>query len=304
MASYPTIPQPVFEEVARGLRKDESIGSLADVLCRRREVTAYKGTIPTMKAESLLPRDSQSSRGADGVSPGDELPERDQEFGADTAYECRRYGSQQPLNNADVEQITEHTNVDPLEEALRACMQDAEVQIDARLGSVITDTNLNQTFTAGNAWSGASGTPLEDIRAALKKVPGADTIFMGYDVVSDLISHPDLVAESSNFSAGQLGESQLENLIRRKFGSIQNVVVGDSYFSNGAEEGQTYSLSFESSTTCWLGYSDDLHLVEFTAGEKEGQEQHKTRDAVTVFAQRQVDVLRPNDSTGLVFQSI
>jgi len=309
MAAYDsnTLPEAMLDEVATGLDKPEERGALADAVCRRKEVSVVKGTYDALNVQALMPSDRSSNRRANGTKFGDDLPNRQDKFDAERSYECLRFGGEDYIRKSDVARIREETDLDAVEHKLRMCKQDGEVQIDSMLDAILTDSGQHLTQSANNStWDTSSGTPLVDIRDGYKQLPGASvTAYAGADVVDDLISHPDLLAESSNFSAGQLGETQLANILRRKFSRIDNVILGDNYFKDGSEEGQTYSLKYQTKDEFTLFVPDALTLLEDTvSGIDTGQDDGGSSGVIEVWYARVVDIDKAHDETSVRFTGI
>lgn len=302
-----TLPEAALEEVAIGFQKPEERGALADAICRRREVRTPRGEYDALDVAAMMPSDRSSNRRASGTKFGDDLPNRQDKFDATRSYQCLRYGGEDDIKKSDVSRIVEETDLDAIEHKLRMCKQDGEVQIDGRLDDILTDNTLNQTQAAQNGtWDGASATPLKDIRAGYKKLPGASLgVYAGANVVDDLLSHPDLLAETSNFSGGQLGDGQLANLLRQKFSRVDQVIIGDSYFRDGSEEGQTYDLSYQSPDEFVLFVPEAITLLEdIRTGIDTGQNDGGSSGVINVWFARVVDLDKAHSETSVRFTGI
>jgi len=297
------IPQPTLNELLRGLERAE--GSIADLLCDFREVGALEGTIPVEPSVSSLPDGTASS--ASGVVEGAELPAVDQTH-AEVAYRVKRYGAQTYIRDGIRDSLDNTTGVSALEVSLKKLRDTAHKSIDLKLESVLDSTSLNleADVTGGSyggaAWNdgGTNSTPLQDIATARRTVPGADTLFIGLQVADVLRAHPDFIAETSNISAGELGEAELAGFLRRKYASLVNVVIGDVFFSNTANEGQTLSTGFDLDDSVWLGYKRDLVLCEFGSAHTE-QERRAAQKSTIVTYERSIDIIRPHQDMGIVF---
>jgi hypothetical protein len=300
-----TLPTAMLDRVAKALSKPEERGALADQLCRREEVRVPKGEYDVLGVKALMPRDRSSSRSNHGVQFGDSLPNRQDQFDGTEAYDCDRFGGEDDIKKSDISRIVEETDIDAVAHKLRMCKQDGEVALDGRLDGILTDNSLHQTYdatSAGNGtWDTDSATPLSDIRAAYKKVPGQElTAYVGTNVVDYLLEHPDFLAEVSNFSAGQLGEGQLANLMRTKFSRINDVVLGDSYFKDGSEEGQAYSTAYQSPDVFGLFIPGSIDLIEdVRTGPDTGQDDGGSSGVVNVYYARVADIRKPHEETSV-----
>jgi hypothetical protein len=298
-----TIPQDVVDTLLRGLERES--GSIADLLCDREEVETLEGTFPVEPSVSSLPDGSDDQNS--GVAEGVDLSQSDQEMD-EASYKVLRYGDSTAVRDGVRDSITNKTGVSSLERSLRKIRTVAHKKIDLFLESILDSTSLNleADVTSGDyggaEWDdgGSTSTPLQDIALARRTVPGADMMFIGLEVADVLRAHPDFIAESSNISAGELGEGELAAFIRRKYSSINEVVIGDTYFSNSANEGQTLSTQFDLADTVWLGYKRDLILCEMGGPHSEQERDAKKKSTILTY-ERSIDIIRPHQDMGITF---
>lgn len=303
MATDPnTIPEPVIQDLLGGLEREES--SLADLMCDRVPVNAISGTVPVQPSTSSLPQ-GNDDEGDDGLIPEGAEAKPFSDTMTEAAYHCRRAVGTTSIPDGTAASIDSVTGTSTVQRLLRRCLGESHVKMDRALDTLLASTTSNEEIDVNSAtygnnpWDDASSTPLEDIdKARDTKTPGADTIRVGKTDERSLKVHPDVVAEVSNFSAGMASASQLEQLLRAKFG-FTNIYVGGMWFSNEAREGQSLSVGFDIDTS-WMGYRRDLILTEF-GGTNTEQGRETRRESDILLVSRRVDFLRPHKEMGAVF---
>lgn len=301
-----TIPKQTVETLLRGLER--APGSIADMICAEEPVDTLQGSFPVEPSVSSLPDGSDASNS--GVAEGVDLSQSDQEMD-EAAYSVLRYGDATTVRDGVRDSLSNQTGVSSLERSLRKIRTVAHKKIDLFLESILDSTTLNLEADvtsgtySGAAWDdgGTTSQPLQDIAVARRAVPGADTMFIGLQVADVLRAHPDFIAESSNISAGELGEDELAAFIKRKYSSINSVVIGDTYFSNSANEGQTLSTQFDLNDSVWLGYKRDLILCEFGSAHTE-QERDALKKSTIITYERSIDIIRPHQDMGITFTNV
>jgi hypothetical protein len=305
MYNQSQIPDPTLEALLRGIERDD--GSIADLVCDKRDVDALSGKIPVLPSTATLPRGDDD----DGIAEGAEMRTIDDEY-SEVSYNCLRYAAASTVRNGILASLNNTTGVDHLEVILKRIRDEAHRSIDNKLNDVLTSTSLNTEADvtsgsySGAEWDdgGSSSQPLQDIDLGLETVPGADTLFLGREIARDLRAHPDFIAETSQFSAGQLGQSQLATFLSGKFNDL-NVVIGNRFYGNDANEGQTLSTGFDLSGVAWLGYKRDLVMTEFVDESPVADQQRDAkRSAVVVTYERRIDIVRPHSEMGLIFTNI
>lgn len=130
-----------------------------------------------------------------------------------------------------------------------------EVALAAKLSNTSTITNHTTLGTQWNA-STPAGHPFIDIETGINTMQkqglvAPNTIFMGYDVWSQLKNHPDLLDRVKYSSLGTLTTELFANL----FGDmgITNVMVGSAVYDS-SNEGGTASNGYIWGKNLWLAY--------------------------------------------------
>lgn len=301
------IPESLLGMLAEGINREE--GSLADLLCTRREVDALTGTITVEPSASNIPRkplDSAGSLDTDpGIAEGAEHGVRDDEYD-EVSYHCRRYGDAAFVKLAIIAALDKKTGKSNLQKKIANARKGAMRKVDAKLRGVLTDTNLNESTAVTTLWSDSTSAPFKDIRTNLRGLLGADTIVMGGDVADALADHPDFLAEKSNFSAGTLGDGEVANVLRKKFSKVTNIIVADSYFSNTNPEGVSgLNTEFDFDGLFWMGYKKDLLLTEFSAmSPHTDQDKAVLRAGQIIVWERRLDIIRPHKEMGKLLTGV
>lgn len=290
------IPDSLVEDKLVGLERED--GSVADEICDKRPVSELSGMITVVPTKQAVARggDSLKQIGADLDLQSDEVDK--------TTFVIKRAGKAEKIEPSIIKTIDERTGRDELERKMRKARNSAHADIDSYLQSELTDSSKNKSFdvkndgqSGANGWADNNGTPLYDLQEAFDEVPGADTMFIGRTDEKNLKNHPDLLAEFSNFDAGQLGPGQLANVLQNKFPRIQNLVIGNRYFSDQNEQGNgvALNLGYELANTTWMGHQRGLIMCEFDSDSPVTRmSDPKVRSGSQVFAyERKIDILRP-----------
>ncbi|MFP4598045.1 MAG: hypothetical protein ACLFVJ_07325 [Persicimonas sp.] len=291
-----TIPSQVVEDLLEGLTREP--GSLTDMMCERVPVDGIKGAIPVEPSSSSLTRESTH-----GLIPEGAVAKPIDEELDDVAYSCGRATGFAVIPDGTADQVDSVTGTSTVQRLLKKCLDQVHRDMDGELSDVLDSATLNETFDAdsdgGGEWDDDASTPLKDFDDALDLVPGSELAYVGRTDSKNLKIHPDVVAEISNFSAGSASAGQLASLLQNKFG-FSKVIVGNVFYSNAANEGQSLSVEYDLEDITWIGRSRDLILVEKGSIVTE-QGRILERQADALIQTRRVDILRPHKEMGLKF---
>lgn len=300
------IPQALIQDLLLGLESED--GSVADQMCRKVPVPSLEGNIPVLPSTVTAPRGDSDT----GIPEGAQMDVVDDDYST-VAYACQRYAQAGMVRRGILESLNRTTGVDHLGTVATQLRREVHRKINILLETTLDSTteNLEANVVGGTGYSGAAwddggsaSEPLKDIDLALETVPGADTMFIGRKVARALRSHPDLKAEFSNYSAGFLGDAQLPNVLRNKFGGL-DIVIGNQFFGNDAAEGQTFSSGFDLADTVWLGYGQDLIMCEQEgASPHADQDKDVGRDGIILTFTRRIDIVRGHQETGITFTNV
>lgn len=297
-----TIPDAVIEEVTMGLLTEEQ--ALADEICTIIQTPSLAGVLPNLGSAATLGRLENSD-----LQPLVEAEPHGGSAGS-TAYDCLAQVGYALISDEERAQF-QAFGLDFLANRIRQARANANLQVDNALATVLASTSLNAEFDTTSDGSGewddaTNGTPLEDIVEIIDDfAPGADTIVYGPETRRILIRHPDLVAEFSNFSGGQLDADGLRNLLSRKTGiPVDNIYEFKKLYNAGPKNG-TVSTAYLFDEGFWVGHKRDLICVDPT--NPVGQpafnnltevERVVRRRAHEIQHTRYVDFLRPTTSLG------
>lgn len=152
--------------------------------------------------------------------------------------------------------------IDPQADAVFKALNDMAIDRERNLATAMSNTAIitqnGGVSTQWNASTGA-GTPFSDIETAVVQVlengiMAPNTIWMGYQVWSQLKNHPDLLDRIKYSSLGMLTE---ENFVQLFSGSgITKVCIGKSIYDSSVEGG-TASNNFIWGKNLWVGYVTD-----------------------------------------------
>lgn len=149
--------------------------------------------------------------------------------------------------------------IDPQQDAVFKALKDMALDREKNLATAMSNTSVitqnGGVTTQWNASTGA-GTPFTDIETAVTQViengiMPPNTIWMGYQVWSQLKNHPDLLDRVKYSSLGVLTEETFTQLFSNS--GITNVYIGKAVYDSSTEGG-TSSLGFIWGKNLWVGY--------------------------------------------------
>lgn len=300
---FNSIPDSVLTETTMGLVTD--MPAMADRFCTTfSRATTMSGTLPRLTNVTTL-----VGNRTQGLAPGEQAPTSPGGM-ASTTFECLAYVGKYVITAEEKAGIKSY-GLDILQIHAESARAVANLKLDLDMATVLASTSLNEEYDCNVDGSGewddpANGRPFEDMLAAIDtKSPGSDTAILGRKVVRTLINHPDAIAESSNFNAGQLDESALVALIKRKLPSIRNVYIMDKFY-NSAGEGATEVLAYVGDEVCWIGHKSDLILVHPKMDDQDKLvpwRDHDIRSDILQY-ERYDDIVRPTKAKGCTFSNI
>lgn len=305
-----SIPQQLIRDKMVGLERED--GSVADEICSKRSVGVKSGTItvvPTKEAQSRKGDKSLIEIGSDAEIGDDEVDQ--------TTFRVKRAARGEKIEPAIIRTIDNQTGRDELERKMRKARNSAHADIDSHLLGELNDSNKNIAYdVTSNSWTSAawsddtSSAPLRDIEDAFDQVPGADTMFIGRTAQKDLKAHADVNSEFTNYSSDNiLDPGQLSNLLFRKYPSLDQIVMGDTYYSDKNPEGSGVSLDlgYEMEDLVWLGHKRGLLMLEFDALSPQTRmsDPDTLSGSQTFVYERMLDIIRPPELSdlGLFFQN-
>lgn len=306
-----TITDATINEITEGLKTDEL--AAADSICTiESSVTALTGDLPNLNSDAGLSRLENT-----------DLPEFAEAkphggTAGQTSFDCLAQVGHAYISDKQIGQFAAF-GLDWVENRIRQARADANANVDNKLATVLASTSLNDTYNtlaAGDGSGGwadeSNGRPLNDlVKARRSFAPGADMFVYGPGTEELLMKHPDVVAEFSNFSAGQVDETTLRNLIARKLGiPLENVVKFYKLYNSATRPGTVVpAWLFENGA--WLGYKRDLIMVDPRNPEGGPRinnitevEREASRRAHGIYHTRNVDILRPNVNLGVTFTNL
>lgn len=301
---YGSIPEQTLREIAFGLSSEAE--SFADLVCRKiTDRTTLNGSLPTMNSTYSLAQDING-----GLSP---LEEAKPHLGSlsTTAYNCLAYVGSSLISDEEQNDLSVYGE-DRVARAAVMARADANLSLDKDLEAVLQSTSLNTQFNVTSLGNGAwddytNGTPIQDMLEARRtQCPEADTVIIGLRAYEVLVGHPDIVAESSNFSAGSLDYNALEAYIRRKVPGIRRVFTSMKLYDNAAY-GATASFDFLFEDNVWMGKGDDLIMVAPQNAQIQDNlevERQTSMRAWLVQYARYADIIRPTQAHATVFTNL
>jgi hypothetical protein len=299
-----SIPNILVAEIMQQLITSEP--AQADTICTRRtDRSTLAGSIPVLQSITTLARAEDV-----GVGPFAEVADHGGSM-TTAAYNCLARVGKSLISDEEINDMGA-LGQDAIALHLGICRAVANFKTDFALATALTSGSLNGTFNCNSDGAGewddkTNGTPLEDLlKASRTFAPDADTLVIGRRVAEALMSQPDIKAESSMFSAGQLDYNSLEAYLRRKIPNIRFIHILDKLYNTNAL-GQTPAVSRLFEINAWLGYKRDLILVEPAGApiqNKVEQERQVSKRATLLQYERYNDVLRPSASLGVRFTNV
>lgn len=251
-----TLPAQVVGKMFTGL-ESEFEPVIKKLAGDKQQVTALTGTLVALTSASTLARDDMG----EGIAPGATSKETDASVETFN-YEIERFQGLTLIPDHVRIDLDSYNGMKTLEKYGRICMSTSTHKINRATKTLLSSTSLNETGAANNGnWSSSSSTPLVDLDQIFDAIGDADTLFIGRDLRKDLVKHPDIIAETSNFSAGAVSTGKLLGVLQNLYPHLTNIVIGESMY-NTANEGQAVSIGFYFDGLVWAGYSDALAWVE------------------------------------------
>lgn len=304
-----SITPQVLRTITMGQRTAEL--AAADTICRKiTDKDKLQGSLDSMDLDSGLARDEDRD-----LTPGARCEPHGGGFDNTTYHAKAQVGSAQIFDEGRNDSAAE--GLDIITDRVRFARAVANAKVDMKLFDVLSNTGgtFNVTFNAasGNDGNGAwddytNGTPLRDLlKARLNFAPGADSLIYTPSIFQALQSHPELLAEVSNYSDGQLDFDALNGLLARKLGiSASNIFYVEKLY-NTAKRGQTPTFGYVGNGTVWMGYRSDLIMVDPQAAPINDISELE-RDVPTrshyIQHTRYIDIIRPTLQMGVTFTNV
>jgi hypothetical protein len=303
MFNSTSIPRALVAQVMEGLANREKAMAAADMICPTIAVPQIKGTVTVEPSLLSVPLPEGG-----GVAEGAVVKRLSGALGS-LLYDLKVYKQTADLAIGDIVSA-DAVGYGLLQTRLAICQEVANMKLDKDFADILASTTLNEEFDvpndslSGEEWDQSTSTPFDDLRAALRLVPGADTIVMGIEVHDLLASHPDFTAESSNYSAGTLDEGEVQAILKKKLRGIREVFVINKFY-NDAKEGQPLSVEYVYPRGLWLGHRSDLPLLSLnTENPRAINELDGEREVRLVGYSRRSQIQRPHKEMGITFTSI
>lgn len=161
--------------------------------------------------------------------------------------------------------------VDPQADAVFKALNDMALDRERNLSAAMSNTSIiTQNGSVTTQWNSATGagTPFQDIETAIIQVMengimAPNTIWMGYQVWSQLKNHPDLLDRVKYSTLGVLTIEMFRSLFASS--DIANVYVGKAIYDNSVE-GATASNGFVWGKNLWVGYVTDQPSLKTVNG--------------------------------------
>lgn len=281
-------PQLV-ERVFLGLREEEQRPLVELISGSIIDTPFLSGTVPTMPSASTLAR-------VEGpIAIGAEAKDISMEQGTATFTIERWVGFTKVPDH--VVQNLNALGFSALDQYARRALAQAKASCDKELETLLKSTSLNKTSSAGTAWSDSSSTPLVNMDTIFNTIGDADTLVIGRTEGQDLMKHPDIIAETSNFSAGAVPQAKVAAVLQGLYPHLKNIVIGGSMY-NSATEGQTSVLAYIFSTLCWVGYAEDLIYVRQTGVDRTEIDRDIRSKTTLISYEEPGDIVRGNVDKG------
>lgn len=281
-------PQLV-ERVFLGLREQEQRPLVEMISSAVIDTPFIAGTVPTMPSASTL------ARVQGPIAIGAEAKDISMAQGTAT-FSIERWVGFTKVPDHVVQNLNA-LGFSALDNYARRALAESKASCDKELETLLKSTSLNKTSGAGTVWSDSSSTPLVNLDVIFNGIGDADILVLGRTEAQDLQKHPDIIAETSNFSAGAVPQSKVAAVLMGLYPNLKNVVIGGSMY-NTAAEGQTAVLGYIFNTLCWAGYSDDLIYVRQT-GVDRTEISREIRSKTTLISYEEPgDIVRGNVDKG------
>jgi hypothetical protein len=303
MFNSTSIPRALVAQVMEGLANREKAQAAADLICPRVTVPQMKGLVTVEPSLLSVPLPEGG-----GVAEGAVVKRLSGALGQ-LLYNLKVYKQTADLGIGDIVSA-DAAGYSLLQTRLAICQEVANMKLDLDFQAILASTTLNLEYNvptdSGSVeeWDQSTSTPFEDLREALRLVPGSDTIVMGIEVHDLLASHPDFTAESSNYSGGTLDENEVQAILKKKLRGIRDVFVIDKFYNN-AKEGQPLAVEYIFPRGLWLGHRSDLPLLSLnTENPRAINELDGERETRLVGYSRRSEIQRPHVEMGITFTDI
>jgi len=299
-----TLLRQTAQDIVRGLRSER--GAFADLVCTKKVRDSIKGSEPFRSTKDMLARDvAGEAIGADPTFINKSMSSID--------WDLQRYHRGIALDASEIQDLNQY--FDALGEYTENLMEHVDLGIDLDLVALLEDSNFNDSQAAANGnWSVSTSTPVEDMQAICRdKVPGADTVIVGFQTAQELSRHPDLKERFSNYEGGgALAMPVLRNAIAEVCMVAPASVFIMTQFYDAANPAQALSITYKSGTELfWVGTRRALVMVEqpypasMEGMSNEGvvtvDQKHLNYEVVY---SRTLDLIRPDSQSGAYMTGI
>lgn len=300
---FGSILNQVIPELTMGLVTEER--AAADLICNpMRNRTTLSGSFPRMTSKSTLGRADNV-----GLAPGARAKTHGGGLAA-VSYNCLAYVGYDFISDEEANDVAAYGE-DLIANRLRQARIDSNLGVDIELFNVLASTTANEKYDCNTDGSGewdddANSKPLEDMLAAKHTLaPSSNAIVYGPAVYRALLKHPDFLAETSYFSAGQLDLNAINRILAAKIGiPTANIFYVEKYY-NSANEGLTEVLTYLGNEVFWMGLREDLILVDPQNAINNASDSERVLDrrGYEVIHSRYVDIVRPTKAHGVTFSN-
>lgn len=281
-------PQLV-ERIFLGLREKSERPIVEELSSFVHDTPYISGTLPTMPSASTLARAEGS------IAIGAEAKEIDTSLSSASFKIVRWPGFTQVPEH--VIQDLDAQGFSALDGFAKRALAEAKANCDKDLNDLLKSTSLNKTAGAGAGWTSGGGDPFGNLDTIFNTIGDADILVLGRKQAQLLQKHPDLIAETMNFSAGSVSQSKVAEVIQRIYPHLTKVIIGGSMY-NSAKEGQTAAVGFLLDDLVWAGYADDLVYVRQTGIDRTKMDYDVRRRTVLISYEEPGDIVRCNVDKG------
>lgn len=281
-------PQLV-ERVFLGLREKSEIPVVQELSAFPHQTPFLSGTLPTMPSDNTLA--TLAAPLAIGAQP--KLMSFDQ---GSATFTIERWAGATKVPDHVVQNL-DALGFSALDGFAKQALRQAKASCDKELYDLLVSTTYNNTSAASTAWSDSSSTPLVNLDTIFNSIGDADLLVIGHTEAQDLQKHPDIIAETSNFSAGAVPQSKIVSVLMGLYPNLKKIVIGGSLY-NSAAEGQTAVLSRIFNSIVWAGHSDDLVYVQQTGIARTEMERDALSRTTIISYEEPGDIVRPNKDKG------
>ena len=288
-----TLLRTVVEDLVMGLNFR---GSVADMVCTKKDRKAKDGKIPVNGTVDTLSRDLGS------VAVGAEAQHVTGKLGS-VDYDMEQYFFDFCINQVSMVDMSQY-DMDYLGTELELLAQYNNTAIDNDL-KVVLDAETNTQAAATGVWSLTSSTPTLDLQNAQKKTPSSDLLILGFTSAQELARHPEMKESLSFFS--DTGAIPMPALARHLSGilGISNIVVGNHFFNSAAlDNADTVTLSYIFDDFAWMGVQRNLIMTE--QQESAGPDVYRDGKTRAWWAShlRALDMVRADANSGVLITGI